>query len=168
MKSKKLLFAVVLVLLLAVFVTPVMAMGLAPDPVDPVSAFNAVFLAVAGAVGFGSLTTLLIQVGKIFLPKLFPDGSAGNWRLLFVLIGALILYLAPMFGWSLDFAGFDKVSAALASLGATLSPLFVWLADWISQKFYAGLLQGRALIGKSYSVTNAKAAKAPPKIAAKN
>jgi hypothetical protein len=39
-----------------------------------------VVLLASGAVGMA--VSFVIQLGKLFLPKLFPDESADNWRLL--------------------------------------------------------------------------------------
>lgn len=152
MKLRKFFYSVLLTIILIVFaVTPVFALGVLPAD-DPVTIVKDLIVAVSAAVGIGAALSFLLQLGKLFLPKIFADTTLENWRLLFVVITALILYIGPQFGWMITAAGLDVAAQSLAELGALLMPLFIWLADWFAKTFYKNVLRGRALVGKSYSL----------------
>lgn len=160
MKTVMKVFLFLLVLLF--LATPVMAMGVSPQEVDfdPFAVMKGIFVALSAAVGFGSALTFLIQLGKMYAPKMFPDSSAQNWRLGSILVITLVIYLVPLFfpetiSW-LTVARLDKLAGSFAEFGALNMPLFILLADWISKKFYQNTLRGTAL---GYSHSNLPAMK---------
>lgn len=128
-------------------------------PADPVGAFQDLFVAVAAAIGVGALITVLLQIGKLVVPKWFPDNSADNWRLGIVLIVAIVLYFGPQFGLVITFADLDVAAQSLSELGVMLMPLFIWLADWVSRTFYQKVLRNKLwFVGKSTTITRKRAA----------
>jgi len=109
------------------------------------------FVAVSGSLGIGAVVALLIQIGKRFLPKIFADGSAQNFRVGFIFLIALFLYVAPTFGLKVDLPGLDAMAKSLAELSAMLAPVFIMIADSFSKKFYDDVLRGVNVVGKTYS-----------------
>ena len=106
-------------------------------------------LLVSGAVG--TLISLAIQLGKLFVPKWFPDGSADNWRLGLVVLVAVVLVGLRMAGVLVEFETIEALATAFATLGATLMPLLVLFANWIAKATYKNVLQGVKYIGISHS-----------------
>lgn len=116
-------------------------------------------IALLGAAGVGSGVAFIIQIGKLLAPAAFPDNQIQNWRLLLIVISAVFLFFARTFGWAgITPEVFDEVMLSLSQLGALLMPLFIWMADFISQRFYKGVLRGAAVVGKSYSLEAKKKA----------
>lgn len=150
-------FAVTLIVLFlaSVFVPPAFASGLVQTvEADPFAALTAIMVALLAAPGVGSAFSFLIQLGKMFAPKWFPDETAQNWRLGAILVTALLIYFVPTFyppaaEW-LNVIRLDAVSKSFAEFGLLVMPLFVWIADWIAKKFYQSVLRG-TFLGKSYS-----------------
>lgn len=108
-----------------------------------------IVLLASGAVG--AAVSFLIQLGKLFAPSLFPDESADNWRLGLIVLTAIGVTVARMFGYTVEIGAVETVATSLAALGATLYPLFVLVASWIAKATYKNVLQGVRFIGKSYS-----------------
>lgn len=108
-----------------------------------------VVLLASGAVGMA--VSFLIQLGKLFLPKWFPDQSADNWRLGLVVLTAVIVVIARSLGYTVEIGQIETVATSLAALGATLYPLFVLVASWIAKQTYKNVLKGVKLIGISHT-----------------
>lgn len=125
------------------------------SPFDPFAVLTALFIAISGAVGFGAAITFVIQIGKLFIPKWFPDASAQNWRVGLILLFAVILFVAKLVSPEtlLTFEYLDALAGSFANFGLLILPLFVALANWTSKGIYANVLRGVSVIGKSYALT---------------
>ena len=108
-----------------------------------------VVLLASGAVGMA--VTFLIQLGKLFIPKWFPDGSADNWRLGLVLLTAVGVMITRLAGYPLSVEAIEAAAVQLTLLGTTLMPLLVLFANWISKSTYTQMLKGVWKIGFSHS-----------------
>lgn len=113
--------------------------------------FTQLLLAVVGSAVIGSGIALFIQIGKLFAPKLFPDGSADNWRLGISLVVALFIFLAPTLGLQVDLAVIERFFVAFQALGGIIMPLIVWLSGVVAQSVYTQVLKGVKWIGKSWT-----------------
>jgi len=140
----------VTVVLAALFTVPVLAQGELPP--DPVFGFTQLIQSLLAAAGVGSGVAFLLQLGKMWFPKVFPDGSLENWRLGIIVVCAIGITVASTFGYKVSIEGIDQIMKSVADLGVIVLPLFVWLTDLVAGKFYDGVLKGRAFIGKSYSL----------------
>lgn len=130
---------------------------------DVFTTLLAIYTVVTGSLGVGSGIAFLIQLGKLWLPKLFTDNSAQNFRIIFNLLVAVFLFLAPTLG--LGKIGIDQVDAASASfatLGLILMPVFIWLTDLFAKKFYSTTLRGLKWVGRSYTLETPTANSASP------
>ena len=106
-------------------------------------------LLASGTVGTG--VSLVIQIGKLYLPSWFPDGSADNWRLGLIVGTALVVTGLQLFGVFVDMPAIEKFTGAFAALGATLMPLFVLFAGWIAKQTYNNVLKGIWKLGVSHT-----------------
>ncbi len=132
-------------------------------PVNVFETLLLLFTAVSGSLGIGSGIAFFIQLGKLWWPKVFANETAQNIRMAVSLVIAVVLYAAPHLGW--DRLGIDYVDSllsSLAALGIALFPLFVWLTDLFSKKFYATFLRGAAYVGRSYTLDTKLAGTASP------
>lgn len=112
---------------------------------------NALIVALLASGAVGTLVSLVIQLGKLLVPKWFPDGSADNWRLGLVVLTAVIVTMVRAFGFAVEIGQVETVATSLAALGATLYPLFVLVANWIAKATYKNVLQGVSKIGISHT-----------------
>lgn len=108
-----------------------------------------VVLLASGSVGMA--ISFLIQLGKLFLPKWFPDQSADNWRLGLVVLTAVVVMVVRSMGYTVEIGQVETIATSLAALGATLYPLFVLVASWIAKQTYKSVLKGVKFIGISHS-----------------
>ena len=157
---KKIFSTIMIVLCLAaLLVVPVLAMGHVQEEENTLTVFailTAVFQSLMAAAGIGSALSFLIQLGKIWFPKWFPDNTSQNWRLGSIFSLTLIVYFVPLFyppavSW-LNITHLDQLGRDFAEFGALIVPLFVAATDWASKKFYTSVLRG-SFIGKSYTPT---------------
>jgi len=163
---------VIVLFIAALFIQPAqVGLGLSEtaEP-TPFAILNSIFTALMASVGVGSALSFLIQLGKMYLPQYFPDGSAQNWRLASILILALAIYFVPLWfpnaaEW-LAVIRLDQLAQDFANFGALIMPLFVWMSDLISRKFYANVLRG-SFVGKSHSIAAHDAKVAAAKAAKK-
>ncbi len=131
----------------------------ASDPVDPsVTVFailTATFNALVQSVGVGAGLSFLNQLGKIFLPKYFPNDSSDNWRLGSILVLTLLIVFAPMLfpnaAKYLTVLNFNQIGKDFAEFGALLIPLFIASSKYSSELFYRWTLRG-TFLGKSYTL----------------
>jgi hypothetical protein len=112
---------------------------------------NTLIVALLASTAVGMAVSLIIQIGKLFLPKWFPDGSADNWRLGLVVLTAVVVTALGVLGYPVEVGDIESVAVDLSALGTTLMPLFVLLTNWIAKQTYANVLKGVSRIGKSYS-----------------
>ena len=112
---------------------------------------NALILALLASSAVGLGTSFIIQLGKLFIPKWFPDASADNWRLGLIVLTAVGVVVARAFGLDVQLPAIEAIATSLASLGVTLMPLLVLIASAIAKASYKNLLKGVSLIGFSYS-----------------
>jgi hypothetical protein len=103
----------------------------------------------SAAVGLG--VSFLIQLGKLFIPKWFPDASADNWRLGLSLLAAIVVLVLRLFGIPIELANLESVMNSLAALGGLLMPLLVLIASWVAKTSYINLWKGVVKIGFSWS-----------------
>ncbi len=108
-----------------------------------------VALLASGAVGMA--VSFLIQLGKLWFPKAFPDDSADNWRLGLIVLTAVTVIVIRAFGYTVEIGQVEAVATSLAALGTTLYPLFVLIASWVAKLTYKNVLKGVSKIGKSYT-----------------
>ena len=108
-----------------------------------------VVLLASGAVGMA--VSFLIQLGKLFAPKWFPDESADNWRLGLIVATAVIVTVVRSLGYTVGIDQVETAATSLAALGATLYPLFVLIASWIAKATYKNVLQGVSKVGISHT-----------------
>lgn len=151
----------IVLILLALTVTPVLAVGVMQEA-DPFSALTMLMTALLAAPGIGAGLTILIQLGKMFLPNYFPDETAQNWRLGAVLVIALLIYFVPMIyppalEW-LTVLKLDALAQSFSEFFGIVAPLFVLLANWFSKITYTAALRGTFVLGFSHTL-KAKAAK---------
>lgn len=113
--------------------------------------FNTLLLALlaSGAVGMG--VSFVIQVGKLFAPKYFPDNSADNWRLGLIVLTSAVVMILPALGVTVEIKAVEAFFTSLAALGATLMPLLVLFANWIAKATYTNIFKGVWKLGKSYT-----------------
>ena len=96
---KRTIQTIVFVLIATLVLTyPVMAQE--SNPTDTVSitifaVLTAVFTSLMQSVGVGAALSFLNQLGKIWAPKYFPDGSSGNWRLAAILVLTVVIVFGP-------------------------------------------------------------------------
>lgn len=148
---KKVLKVLLIVAILTVLFTfPVYAQG--GDTGADAGGIDSIFTSLKASVALAGAITLILQVGKLFLPKVFPDNSLETWRTGLVLVISVFLFLGPTFGLFVSMEMVDKYAQTLSQIGVSLMPLFVWLSDWLSKMLYQKVLRGRKLIGKSYSM----------------
>ncbi len=112
---------------------------------------NTLILALLASGAFGMLVSLVIQIGKLFIPVWFPDGSADNWRLGIVAVTAIGIVVAKLAGVDLEFEGIETVATSIAALGATLMPLLILVANWAAKQTYTSVFKGVRWLGKSYT-----------------
>jgi hypothetical protein len=112
---------------------------------------NALIVALLASGAVGMAVSFIIQLGKLFAPTLFPDASADNWRLGLIVATAATVSIARAFGYTVEIGQVETVATSLASLGATLMPLFVLVANWIAKQTYKNVLQGVKFIGLSHT-----------------
>jgi hypothetical protein len=112
---------------------------------------NALIVALLASGAVGMAVAFVIQLGKLFAPKWFPNESADNWRLGLVVLTAVAVSVVRAFGYTVEIGQIENVATSLAALGATLYPLFVLLANWIAKQTYKNVLRGVSGIGKSYT-----------------
>lgn len=112
---------------------------------------NALIVALIGSGAVGVAVSLLIQLGKLFVPKWFPDESADNWRLGLIVVTAVVVAVLQLFGVFVDLPAIEKFATSFAALGATLTPLLVLFASWIAKATYKNVLQGVDYIGISHT-----------------
>ena len=147
--------ALIVICLAALLVVPVLAMGHVQEEENTVTVFailTAVFQSLMAAAGIGSALSFLIQLGKMWFPKWFPNDTAQNWRLGSIFALTLIVYFVPLFyppavAW-LNVTHLDQLARDFAEFGALIVPLFVAATDWVSKKFYTSVLRG-SFVGKS-------------------
>lgn len=130
-------------------------------PLDPFAVLTALYIAVSGAVGFGAAFAFLIQIGKLFIPKYFPDSSAQNWRVGLTLLSTLTLFVIGLVkpDSPVTFEYLDSLMKNMAEFGVLLMPLFIWLANLVSKTMYQQVLRGVAWIGRSYTLNTTKTPK---------
>jgi hypothetical protein len=116
-----------------------------------IETLNALILALLGSGAVGMLVSFLIQLGKLFAPKWFPDNSADNWRLGLTVGIAVIVFGAQAAGYLIGMEKIEAISTSIAALGATVMPLLVLFANWIAKSTYANLLKGVWKIGASHT-----------------
>jgi len=112
---------------------------------------NALIIALLASTAVGGAVSLIIQIGKMLLPKAFPDGSADNWRLGLILLTAVGIMIANAFGYVVTIPALEAYAVSFAALGSILMPLVVLLANWFAKTFYTSVFKGVKLIGKTYS-----------------
>lgn len=112
---------------------------------------NSLIVALLASGAVGMAVSFLIQLGKLALPALFPDNSADNWRLGLVVLVAVAVTIYRAFGNTVEIGQIETVATSLATLGATLYPLFVLVANWIAKATYKNVLQGVSKIGISHT-----------------
>lgn len=112
---------------------------------------NSLIVALLASGAVGMAVSLLIQLGKLFLPQWFPDASADNWRLGLVMLTAVVMVGARALGYTVDIEQIEIVATSLAALGATLMPLFILVANWIAKQTYKNVLQGVKFLGISHT-----------------
>jgi len=117
------------------------------------SILNALIVALLASGAVGSAVALLIQLGKLFVPGWFPDGSADNWRLGTIALVAVAVLVLRAFGAKVEVADVENAAVSLSALSLTLMPLLVLFASWVSKGTYSNLLKGAWKIGKSHSPT---------------
>jgi len=112
---------------------------------------NALIIALMGSGAVGMGVSFLIQLGKLFLPKWFPDESADNWRLGMIVTTAVVLLVLQTTGVLVELPQIEAAFTALATLGATLMPLLILIASWIAKATYKNVLQGVKGVGISHT-----------------
>lgn len=114
---------------------------------------NALIVALIGSGAVGTLTSLIIQLGKWFIPTWFPDDSADSWRLGIIVATAAIVTTLQLSGIFIDLPAIEKFATSFAALGTTLMPLLVLFASWVAKATYKNVWQGvkLKLLGKSYT-----------------
>lgn len=110
---------------------------------------NGFIVALLASSAVGMAVSFLIQLGKLFFPKLFPDQSADNWRLGLVVLTAVVVTVVRALGYTVEIGQIETVATSLAALGVTLYPLFVLVASWIAKQTYKNVLKGVKFIGIS-------------------
>ena len=112
---------------------------------------NALIIALLASSAVGAGVSFVIQLGKLFIPKWFPNESADNWRLGLVVLTAVVMMVLPALGIVVDIKAVEGLFTSLAALGATLLPLLILVANWIAKATYNNVLKGVKFIGKSYT-----------------
>lgn len=112
---------------------------------------NALITALLASSAVGGAIALIIQIGKMWFPKAFPDGSADNWRLGLVLLTAIGIMVANAFGVVVTIPALEAYSVSFATLGTVLMPLIVLIANWFAKTFYSSVFKGVKWVGKSYT-----------------
>jgi len=112
---------------------------------------NSLIVALLASGAIGMAVSFLIQLGKLFLPALFPDDSADNWRLGLVVLTAVVVIVVRALGYTVEIGQVETVATSLAALGATLYPLFVLVASWTAKATYKNVLHGVEYIGISHT-----------------
>ncbi|HND47677.1 MAG TPA: hypothetical protein PLL95_03905 [Anaerolineales bacterium] len=156
---KRTIQTIVFVLIATLVLTyPVMAQE--SNPTDTVSitifaVLTAVFTSLMQSVGVGAALSFLNQLGKIWAPKYFPDGSSGNWRLAAILVLTVVIVFGPALfpetAKYLTIFNLDQLGKDFAQFGSLLIPLFISASKYSSELFYKWTLRG-AFLGKSYSL----------------
>jgi len=113
---------------------------------------NALIIALLASSAVGMAVSLIIQLGKLFVPKAFPDASADNWRLGLIVLTAVVVIVLRALDINVDIASVESAATSLASLGALIMPLLVLLANVASKATYNNVLKGVSRIGISHSV----------------
>jgi hypothetical protein len=112
---------------------------------------NALIIALLASSAVGIGVSFLIQLGKLFIPKWFPDESADNWRLGLIVLTAAVVLILKVFGVVVELPAIEAAMTSLASLGAIVMPLLVLLANVIAKATYKNALQGVSYIGISHT-----------------
>lgn len=112
---------------------------------------NALIVALLASSAVGAGVSFLIQIGKLFIPTWFPDGSADNWRLGLVVLTAVVVLVLRASGVAVELPAVEAAMTSLSSLGAIVLPLLVLLSNVVAKATYKNALRGVSLIGKTYS-----------------
>jgi len=117
----------------------------APDPYSP----EAILLTLRNMGGLAALVAVLVNVGKKFLPKLFPDGSAPMWSLILNLAGMILIGVLQITGRVDLIPVIDEQSGTIATI---LTSILVMVYQLLTSKVvHDKVLSGLPLIGKSYT-----------------
>jgi len=106
-------------------------------------------LLASSAVGIG--VSFIIQLGKLWFPKAFPDASADNWRLGLIVLTAVVIMVLNQFGIVVTIPAVEAYANSIAALGAVLMPLLVLISNWIAKVAYVYIFKGVKWVGKSYT-----------------
>lgn len=112
---------------------------------------NDLIVALLASSAVGMVVSFVIQLGKLFFPKFFPDESADNWRLGLIVLTAVVVWGLRLAGVLADVAAVEAIATSIATLGATLMPLLLLLANVIAKATYKDVLKGVQGIGISYT-----------------
>jgi hypothetical protein len=112
---------------------------------------NALIVALLASSSVGVGVSFVIQLGKLFFPKLFPDASGDNWRLGLIVLTASIVLILKAFGIVVEVPTIEAAMTSLASLGSIVMPLLVLLANVVAKATYKNALRGTSYIGISYT-----------------
>lgn len=131
-----------------VLAAPAMHHSIQEVPPDAYS-IEAILLTLRNMGGFASLMAVLVNAGKLYYPKLFPDGSAPKWSLALNVFGAVLIVVLQLTGSADLIPVIDARSGLLA--GFLTSVLVVVYQLITSKVVHDGVLAGLPVIGKSYT-----------------
>jgi hypothetical protein len=151
----------ILCIVFVLFLTPTLVLA-APamrhavqeaPPVDLYSA-DAVWATLRSMGGLAILVAALTNIGKKYLPKYFPDGSAPKWSLILNVLGFALVASLQLSGRADLIPVIDK-NAEL--IGTTLTTLLVIVLQlYGSRVAHDNVLAGLPVIGKSFTSETGK------------
>lgn len=116
---------------------------------DPVPTPEDLATSLRNLAGVGVLAALLGNLGKKYLPQLFPDGSAPAWSLGLNLFGMAVLATLQLTGNAQVIPVIDSQSGALANVLTIILGMAAQLVT--SRVTHQQVLAGLPVIGKSNS-----------------
>lgn len=160
---KNTLFTILFLFFLLLSAQPVLAMGSVQEaiPFDVFAALTALIVALLSSPGVGLAISILIDLGKKYLPKYFPNDSAQNWRLAMVIILAVLLFVVqfiPALRGLYTVQYVDALLKSFADFAIIVIPVFVFFGDLLAKIWYQNSLKG-TFLGYSHEASKPSAKK---------